>query len=184
MLESLVSLRPVAVLGLIGGLAIAAAAQAPTEYQVKAAFLYNFSRFVQWPSEARGHETEFVVTVLGKDPFGRVLEEALRGKTVDDKPIVIRRVSRASEMGPSQLLFVAASESDHLRAILEQVGAQPVLTVSDADGFAERGGIIGFKLEEQRVRLQVNLTAAERAQLRISSQLLRLAEIVRPNQGR
>jgi hypothetical protein len=174
--------RAVAVLGLaLGTVRLAAGAAGPGEYEVKAAFLYNFARFVEWP--APDGAGPFVVTVLGRDPFGSVLDDTLRGKTVDARRILVRRVSRSEDVGQSQILFICDSEKDRLPEILKSLESAPVLTVGEMSDFAERGGVIRFKVEQDRVRLEINVAAAERSRLRISSQLLKLARIVEPGTG-
>lgn len=160
-----------------------AAAAGPSEYEVKAAFLYNFARFVEWPLDAPGDDRTFVVTVLGRDPFGRALDETLRGKKIDEKPVVVRRVLRSEEVGRSHIVFISDSEEERLPAILKSLEAAPVLTVGDMNLFAERGGVIRFKVEQDRIRLEINVAAAQRSRLRISSQLLKLARIVDPGTG-
>lgn len=147
------------------------------EYEVKAAFIYNFAKFVEWPHGPQADEP-FVVTVLGADPFGQALEDALRGKTVGERPIVLRRAARLDEVGASQILFISGSEEPALASILKQLEADSVLTVGDMGRFAAQGGVIGFRLEGDRIRLDISLAAAERSRLRLSSQLLRIARIV------
>ena len=161
---------------------LAAGAAGPGEYQVKAAFLYNFARFVEWPPAADG-AAPFVVTVLGRDPFGTVLDDTFRGKTVDARQVVVRRVSRSEDVGKSHILFICDSEKDRLPQILKSLESAPVLTVGEMSDFAERGGVIRFKVEQDRIRLEINVAAAERSRLRISSQLLKLARIVEPGTG-
>jgi len=160
-----------------------AGAAAPSEYEVKAAFLYNFGRFVEWPLGAMGGDGTFVVTVLGRDPFGSVLDDTLRGKTIDGKRVVVRRVLRSEDVGRSQIVFISDSEKDRLPEILKNLDAAPVLTVGEMSQFAERGGVIRLKVDQDRIRLEINVAAAERSRLRISSQLLKLARIVGPGMG-
>jgi uncharacterized protein DUF4154 len=155
----------------------------PSEYEVKAAFLYNFARFVEWPIDAPGDDSTFVVTVLGRDPFGSALDDTLRGKKIDEKRVVVRRVLRSEDVGRSHIVFISDSESDRLPAILKTLEAAPVLTVGDMSQFAERGGVIRFKVDQDRIRLEINVAAAQRSRLRISSQLLKLARIVNPGMG-
>jgi hypothetical protein len=116
--------------------------------------------------------------VLGADPFGPSLEDALRGKAVGSRPIVLRRAARLEDVGASQILFISGSEQPALASILKQLATDPVLTVGDMGEFAVHGGIIGFRLEGERIRLDISLAAAERSRLRLSSQLLRIARIV------
>lgn len=132
---------------------------------------------MEWPSGSPA-EGPFVVTVLGTDPFGQALEDALRGKSVGGRPIVLRRARTVEDVGASQILFISASEEPALASILEQLAADPVLTVGDMGQFAAHGGVIGFRLEGERIRLDVSLAAAERSGLRLSSQLLQIARIV------
>jgi hypothetical protein len=160
-----------------------AGAAGPSEYEVKAAFLYNFARFVEWPLDAPGVDGTFVVTVLGRDPFGSVLDDTLRGKTIEGKRVVVRRVLRSEDVGRTQIVFISDSETERLPEILKRLDAAPVLTVGDMSQFAERGGVIRFKVDQERIRLEINVAAAQRCRLRISSQLLKLARIVDPGTG-
>jgi hypothetical protein len=159
-----------------------ARAAGPGEYEVKAAFLYNFARFVEWPA-APADDGTFGIAVLGSDPFGSVLDDTLRGKTIGARPVVVRRIKHSEEVGGSRILFISDSEKDRLPAILKSLEAAPVLTVGEMSEFAERGGVIRFKLDNERIRLEINVAAAERSRLRISSQLLKLARIVGPATG-
>lgn len=146
------------------------------EYQVKAAFLYNFARFVEWPTDAFAQTgNSIIVGLIGKDPFGMVLDEALRSKVVHQRKIVVRRFQRLEDVGECHVLFVSASEEPQLGNILKSVGGASILTVGDMDGFAERGGIIGFRKQDNKVRFEINADAAAHAGLKISSQLLKLA---------
>ena len=158
---------------------VRAHARAPTEYEVKAAFLYHFARYVEWPPDGfpPGGDA-FVITVLGDDPFGPALDEALQGKTIRDRRLVVRRVTRPEDVGASQILFIGDSESQDLPRILHRIEASPILTVGEAPHFAERGGMIRFDKDRDRVGFEINVGSAERARLRISSQLLKLARIV------
>lgn len=169
-------------LGLLLLPAAAAAADAgpapPAEYEVKAAFLYNFARFVEWPAGAGAMEDSFVITILGEDPFGGVLDDMLDGKVVDGRRVVVHRTHRADEVRDSRILFISDSEQPHLPAILKRLEGAATLTVGEMDRFAERGGVIRFRTERSRVRLEINLAVAERARLKISSELLKLARIV------
>lgn len=170
-----------------GALALAAAAlllappargapDAPTEWEVKAAYLYNFTRFVEWPENAMpSPSAPFVVGVFGPDPFGRAIDATFAGKAVGTHPIVVRRLESPEEAPSVQILFLPAPlEREALRALRAAQG-KPVLVVSDADGTSPRGVILAFRLRDNRVRFQVNLAPAREAGLRISSQLLKLA---------
>jgi hypothetical protein len=155
------------------------AAQGPSEYQVKAAFLYNFVKFVDWPDTPAAQEGPIEICVLGKDPFGGALERVVEGKTVNGRPLVILRVKEVAAARSCQVLFVSASEAGRVSEITQAVHAWSVLTVSEIDRFSERGGIITFLMEGQRVRFRINPKMAASAGLKISSKLLQLA-VVRP----
>ena len=151
----------------------------PREHEVKAAFLYHFAQLVDWPEAAGGPGEPFVVAVVGEDPFGSALE-ALAGKSVRARPIEVRRYASAAAMDRARphLLF-AGGDAEAVDRTLAAVDGQPVLTVGERAGFAERGGMIGFRVTpDGRVGFDINLRRAERAGLRMRSQLLKLARIV------
>lgn len=149
----------------------------PTEYQVKAAFLYNFGRFVEWPQSA-APASAFTICVLGKDPFGKALDKLIQGKSLQGRKLAARRLERVEDAGDCRILFISPSEDARLTQILAGLRGRSVLTVGEAKRFAERGGMINFRLEAGRVRFEINPEAAAQAGLTISSQLLRLATIV------
>jgi hypothetical protein len=152
---------------------------APSEYQVKAVFLFNFSRFVEWPDSAfASREAPFVIGVFGYDPFGDQLEEATRGETVNGRPLVIRRLRDAGEAGDCQILFMHRSEEARMSAVLTALDHRSTLTVSDLDVAGQRGVMIALATQDNRIRLRVNVNSARAARLTISSKLLRSAEIV------
>ena len=154
-------------------------APSPSEYEVKAAFLYNFARFVEWPPEVRRDPgAPFVIAILGHDPFGAVLDETVAGKTVAGRPIEVRRVPRVEGARDAQIVFVCPSERANMAAILKALDRPGVLTVGDTDGFAMRGGAINFTRQARRVRFEINPVVAEQAGLKVSSQLLKLATLV------
>lgn len=152
----------------------------PSEYEVKAAFLYNFAKFVEWPPAVlESADGSFTICVLGEDPFGRSVEGGFDGKTVQDKKLIFRTLARSSDASACQMVFISDSEDDHLPEILDRMKTQPsVLTVSDIDRFIQRGGMVGFTLDRNKVRFNVNLAAATDAHLKISSQMLKLAQTV------
>ena len=152
-------------------------ARTPSEYEVKAAFLYNFAKFVKWPEDGRLGAT-FVFGVLGEDPFGPVLDQTLAGKTVLGRKAEVRRIDTAEAASKVQILFVGSSERPHLAEILKALEGTSVLTVGEMDHFTDRGGMIAFKLRNELVRFEINLDQVQRARLKMSSQLLRLAERV------
>ena len=150
-----------------------------SEYELKAAFLYNFAHFIEWPAEAfDAPVAPFVIGILGADPFGTSLDEIVARESIGDHELVVRRFPRLEDVEHCQILFVSRSERDHLDKIVTRLRGQRVLTVCDVKDFALRSGMIGFVMVRNHLRLQVNLGAAKDEQLRISSQLLRQAEIV------
>jgi len=154
----------------------------PSEYQVKAAYLYNFGRFVKWPARtATGKDDSFAVCVLGQDPFGQTLDSTLAGEALDGKPVEVRRISRPQQAGDCRILFISSAEESHLKEILAVLEQGGVLTVSDMADFTRRGGMIQFVLEGGRIRFEINLANAESARLVLSSELLKVAATVRRN---
>jgi hypothetical protein len=143
-----------------------------SEYRVKTAFLYNFSRFVTWPAIAMHERTEFSVCVIGTDPFGEQLDK-LTGKSVHARTLVVNRLSSIAMLDSCHLLYI--SDDAEMVKVLSVVREQPVLTVSDVENFTEQGGIIQFKLVQSKVRFRINAEAAGTAGLNISSKLLSLA---------
>jgi hypothetical protein len=150
-----------------------------TDYQVKAAYLYNFGRFVDWPVNTTAKAEVFTVCVLGRDPFGPVLDHALAGETIGGKNVVARRISSPQESSICQILFLGSAEESRLSKIIEAANKDAVLTVSDMPQFSERGGMVQFVVEDKRVRFEVNLTAAQNAGLTLRSELLRVAKVVK-----
>jgi hypothetical protein len=170
----------VALLGLFAiPLAAPAAQDSPSEYQLKAAFVYNFAKFVDWPPNAySGPQSPFAICILGDDPFGSLIDTALRGKTIADHPVVVRREKDAAAARRCQIVFISASEKRRLPEILEALKGANALIVGDFDGFATSGGAIELTLQDSHIRFAINPTAADSAGLRISSKLLALATIV------
>ena len=158
--------------------------QGVEEYKVKAAFLYNFTKFVEWPDSAfRDPSAPFVVAVLGDDPFGDALD-VLKGKTAQGRPIVVRRAASLDALGRFHLLFVATSEKSRLESVLPAAEAMHALTVGDAPGFRSQGGIIQLVRDGDRIGFEVNPDASRRAGLKISSKLLGLARAVGGGNGK
>jgi hypothetical protein len=155
------------------------AVEAPTEYQVKAVFVFNFSHFVEWPAQAFSAPNEpFVIGILGGDPFGTRLDEAIRGEQINQHPLVVRRFRNIGEIGACNILYIDRSASAQLGEILGTLENRNTLTVSDLEDSAQRGVMIQFTTENNRIRLRINVDAAKAAGLTISSNLLRPAEIV------
>lgn len=158
---------------------VMAQTQEPTEYQVKAAFLFNFAKFVEWPdtSFADGH-APIVLGILGENPFENYLSQMVARQFVKGRTIRIRRYQFGDDLRSCQVLFVSASQRARVPRILASLQGSGVLTVSDLDGFAAAGGVMQFVMEESRVRFLINLDAALQAKLRINSKLLALAHVV------
>ena len=149
------------------------AGQPSTEYRIKAAFLYNFTSFVTWPETFAG-QSGFTLCVFGHDPFGNLLDR-LAGRSVKNTKLVVRRLESLALLDQCQLVFISETSSDQLGAAMTLLHGLPVLTVSDIHGFTELGGIIEFRIIENKVRFDINIDAAESSGLRISSKLLSLA---------
>ena len=149
------------------------------EYHVKAAFLFHFTQLVEWPPDtlSRGDNSLFLCT-LGEDPFHGQLEETVEGKQIRSRTLRIRHGKTLQDTRGCNLLFISTSEGTRIPALLTSLRSAPVLTVGEADGFLQAGGIIRFCLEGNKVRFEINRDAAESAKLRISSQLLLLAKNV------
>jgi uncharacterized protein DUF4154 len=151
-----------------------------SDYQVKAAYLYYFSTFVDWPSETFAQTgNELVIGVLGEDPFRGILDDTLRGKSVNNRRIVVRRFANIKDARDSHILFISASEQDRIPSILKALDGTAVLTVGDLESFAIRGGQIAFHTIDKKVRFDINVAAVEHAPFKISAQLMKLGRIVR-----
>jgi hypothetical protein len=163
---------------LVGLLAQAAAASS-LEYRVKAAFLYNFVKFIDWPPQAfPDAETPYSLCVLGHDPFNEDLDATADGQMVQGRKLVVHRLSESKGLSTCHILFVAASERERFRSILQAVGDAPVLTVGEDEEFTRLGGCMRFFLSENKVRFEINLPATERAHLKLSAKLLSLARVI------
>lgn len=152
-----------------------ASAQAP-EYDLKAAFLFNFAKFVEWPESAfAGERAPLTLCVHGEDPFGSTLDEVVQGERVGERSLLVQRPDSLDDLGGCHVLFVSRSEKERLGELMAQVQGKPVLTVADMDGFLRAGGVINFILESGKVRFLIDQEAAKRSGLAISSKLMRLA---------
>lgn len=178
-------LRAAACVVICAALGLVSVAQAqkasPTEYQVKAAYLYNFGKFVVWPEDETGKEGPFEICVLGDDPFGRALDATITGGTISGKNVAAKRITKPQEIDGCRILYISSSETERLGEVLGVLDRSNVLTVSDIPQFSQRGGMIQFVLDGSRVRFEVNLTNAEGAGLNLSSELLKVALKVTKN---
>jgi len=151
-------------------------AQMPQEYAVKAGFLYNFSKFVEWPAGTFS-DTNFVLCVVGADPFEAVLDK-LNGKLVGGRPLVVKRYSAAGPLGQCQILFVSDSEKRRISEILVAIGKAPVLLVGEMENFVQLGGMIQFVTTDKGIQFEVNVETARWHGLQFSARLLQLAGTV------
>jgi len=159
---------------------LSAQASKASEYQVKAAYLANFSKFVAWPANLAKSES-FNICVLGQDPFGAALDAAVAGETVNRVPLAVKRISKPQDALDCRVLFISSSEESQWKDILAALKMSSVLTVSDMREFTQRGGIVQFVVDGNRVRFEVNLAATAVPGLTLSSELLKLAVTVRRN---
>jgi hypothetical protein len=171
---------------LVTALAVAASASAQdlssaetSEYLIKAGYIYNFAKLVEWPAAAARKGQPVVIGVVGNDGFAAVLDRTVKGKKIDDRPLVVKRLKTkdVKDCG-CQMLFVAAAESAQADELIQSQRSAPVLTIAEAPDFARRGGIIALVLQDSKVRFIVNVDAAAQAGLSISSRLLALATVV------
>ena len=163
---------------LLGPSYLHAQRSSPSEYEVKAAYLYDFGKFVAWPAKVAASD-DFPICVLGQDPFGPTFDATIAGETINGKKVVVNRIAKPQEAVSCRILFISASEESQLKEILATLDKTSVLTVSDISQFTRRGGMIQFVIDANRVRFEVNVTTAERAGLTLSSQLLKVAINVR-----
>jgi hypothetical protein len=163
------------------GVPLSAQSPVSKEYQIKAVFLFNFAQFVKWPTAVFASPDEpFRIGILGSDPFDSFLDATVQGEKVDGHPLVIQRYTNVAEIKDCQILFISRSESERMEDIISGLKGRSVLTVADSEGFIKSGGVVLLSKEENKIRLLINLEAAKKANLSISSKLLRLAEIVGP----
>jgi hypothetical protein len=154
-------------------------AEISKEYQLKAAFLYNFTKFVEWPPRCFANATSpITIAILGDNPFADELETAVRGRQVNGRSVVVKEIDSIAQAGDAQVLFIAAKNEARLGDALGSLQQTGVLTVGESRQFAAMGGIITFTLQTDKVRFQINQQASEQAGLKINAQLLKLATVV------
>jgi hypothetical protein len=158
-----------------------AIAEGPSrEYAVKAAFIFNFAQFVEWPADAFvDSSSPVVIGIVGDDPFQGALEKAVAGKTAGGRPFSIRHLAASDDLKSCHMLFLAPSESGKTTEILHKVQGKSILTVGETDQFPNSGGVIRFFIDDNKVRFEINQDAAESARLKISSKLMKLARLYR-----
>jgi hypothetical protein len=156
-------------------------AESPTslEYKVKGAFLLNFAKFTKWPAdEFAADDSPITIGIVGEDPFGSALDQLVAGETIGSRPIVVKRLKASGNLAGCQILFIP--KSTPATSVLKHVVSPGVLAVGESDDFLDAGGVIRLLIEDQKVRFEVNMNAAQRARLTISSQLLKLAKTIKP----
>ena len=155
-------------------------ASVASEYQVKATFLFNFTKFTSWPSNAFSSiSAPIVIGILGEDPFGNTIDDMVKGEVVSGRSLVVKRLHAGDDLRVCHLLFISRSEKERLSALFSQLRGSPVLSVSEIDGFAEKGGMVNLVLANKTVKIEINQAAVEQAGLQISAKLLKLARLVK-----
>jgi hypothetical protein len=168
-----------ALLSSAGAHLVLAQQNASSEYQVKAAFLFHFAQFVEWPPDSfKDADSPITYCTIGEDPLSGALDQSLSGKTIGARPLRVQHLKPPQQAQTCQVLFIGASETRKLREIMASVSGRPILTVGETEHFAADGGVIGFSVEANKVRFDINLEAAEKANLKISARLLTLAKTV------
>ncbi len=177
-IKYLSAIRPAILLLLLNSLALHAQTPPSREYQLKSAFLFNFIQFVEWPSTSFTADTEpFVIGVLGENPFQSFLEELVSGEKVNGRPVTVRYFKNAGEVKTCHILFINQAEIKKMGRLAEDSKTNSILTVSDAPGFLDYGGMIRLFIKDNKIKMQINPEASKAAGLVVSSKLLRLAEI-------
>ncbi len=157
----------------------AGAAEVSKEYQIKAAFLYNFAKFVEWPAQSFADAgSPIVIGVLGQNPFGGELEQVVKDRKINGRGIVVKKLETPEEAVSAQIVFIAAAEDARMPKLQAAIKDSAVLTVGESDAFAGNGGIIRFVIDGDKIRFRINMTPADRAHLKIGGQLQQLAKQV------
>ena len=151
----------------------------PSEYQVKAKYLYNLARFVDWPEHTfADSNSSYIIGILGEDPFGIDLEKTVEGKKVKGRNFSVKRFKNCTHLEFCHILFINLGNPRKLHEAIKKIDDKNILTVGDTENFAHNGGIINFIIKEKKIRFQVNLQAAETSDIQISSKILRQADII------
>lgn len=149
------------------------------EYQVKAVFLYNLTNFVTWPETSfNGTDSPFIITILGKNLFKGSLKKLVEGEKIDNRQIQVKYIHRIEDISTTHLLFISSHYENNIESILQKTKLPGLLPVSDFSGFCSAGGIVNLLIDNQRIKLEINLPAAEKNKLKFSSKILRLAKLV------
>lgn len=176
-ISSLIKLMALPALAVMAQLA-RAEATSPSEYQVKAAFIYNFAKYAEWPSEVMGgRDRPFTLCIVGRDPSDSAFS-SVEGRQVGGRPLKIRRDVRMEDIAGCHIAFISESEEHRLPSVLKSMASAPILTISDIDGFVEAGGAVGMFVAEDRLKFDANFTALQRANIKVNSQVLWMARTV------
>jgi hypothetical protein len=151
----------------------------PAEYEVKAVFLYNLTKFVEWPDKSLDNASTMTLFIIGEDPFGSYLD-LIKGKSVKGKTFDIKHVDTSDALKGAGIVFIANTDKDNLRHILKNLSGRPFLTVGDTQSFAKGGVMINFYIEESKIRFEINADAAKSAGMKISSNLLKMGKVITP----
>ena len=156
---------------------------AVSEYQVKATFIYNFTKFTDWPAGAfESPNAPIVIGIVGDDLFGTTIDDLVRGELVRNRLLAVKRLRPEDDLRGCNLLFISFSAKDRIPALISQLKGSPVLTVSEIEGFAAQGGMVNLLVVNKNLKIEINQAAVDEAGLQISAKLLRLAHLVGPNQ--
>ena len=151
----------------------------PSEYQVKAKYLYNLARFVDWPEQSfADSNSSYIIGILGEDPFGIDLEKTVEGKKAKGRNFVVKRFPKYEDLQFCHILYINLTDKDKLNKVIKKIKNENILTVGDTKNFAQNGGIINFITKEKKIRFQINLSAAEQSGIQISSLILRQADLI------
>jgi hypothetical protein len=155
----------------------------PGEYEVKAVFIYNLAKFIEWPHGSLENSSTMILYVIGDDPFGTDLD-AIREKLIKGKRVVVKQIDSPDALKNAGILFISSSEKERLQYILKGISGLPILTVGDTKSFAQRGVMVNFYIENSKIRFEINMEAANLAGLKFSSNLLRMGTIIEPPKGK
>jgi hypothetical protein len=160
-------------------LAVGAHAQTSREDQIKAAFIYNFTKFIEWPAQSfTDGNAAIVIGVLGDSPMAGVLDDVVRGRKVNGRPITVRRIRSAAEAASAHVIFVSATDISYWTQVQAAIETSPIVTVGESPSFIQSGGTINLVVQGDKLRFEINMTAAERSGVKISAQLQKLAAAV------
>ena len=162
----------------LGSACLAHSQSKSQEYRIEATYLSNFGKFVHWPVAA-SKEPNFVICIMGSDPFGKTLDVAVAGEKINNQNVITRRISTPQEAPACRIVFISVSEANRLTEILDDLDKASILTVSNMPGFTANGGMIQFVLMKDKVRFEVNMAATNAAKLTLSSQLLKVAASIK-----